>query len=130
MITRLRVIDCADALKSYYSRDSETFEVELPGTCRDTETSATPDPSGPSYMSFLNTVSVSDSPGVHGARPSDYTRVRTGDLRSPGGGGTAGCASALTFRFEETLRVRRLATRIWPPWLGAAGHDVGKRCGD
>jgi hypothetical protein len=45
MIARLRAIDCADAFKSYYSRDSEAFEVELPGMCRDTETSATPNPS-------------------------------------------------------------------------------------
>jgi hypothetical protein len=49
MIARLRAIDCAHGFKSYYGRDSEAFEVELPGTCRDTETTATPDPpqSGP-----------------------------------------------------------------------------------
>lgn len=45
MIARLRAIDSVNGFKSYYSRDSEAFEVYLPGTCRDTETNASTDPS-------------------------------------------------------------------------------------
>jgi hypothetical protein len=41
----MRAIDCGNAFKFYTSCDIETFEAELPGTCRDTETSATPDAS-------------------------------------------------------------------------------------
>jgi hypothetical protein len=85
---------------------------------------------GPSYVSLLNTVSVSESPGVQGARSIDYDPVRRVNLRSLGGDGAAGRASPLTFRFEETHRVRRLATGMGPLWPGTAGHSVGKWRGD
>jgi hypothetical protein len=72
------------------------------------------------------------SPRPHFVRPrGSRLTAFAGCFHSPltPSSGSPARGSHLTFRFEETHRVRLLATRRGP-WPGTAGHGIGKRRGE